>query len=129
MELDINLLKNTAEAIVNKHQLPGMGIGVVSSKETLFIDGFGYSEIETKTKHTKNTIQRIGSITKTMTALAAMRLVEKGKLDMEAKVTDLVPSIKFNSNFSAIKVKHLFTHTSGIGEMPEKKDFSASDIK
>ena len=52
MEPDINLLKNTAEGILNKHQLPGMGIGVVSSKETLFIEGFGYSEIETKTKHT-----------------------------------------------------------------------------
>ncbi len=79
MELDINLLKNTAEGIVNKHKLPGMGIGVVSSQETLFINGFGYSEIETKTKHTENTIQRLGSITKTMTALAAMRLVENGK--------------------------------------------------
>ena len=90
MELDINLLKNTAERILNKHQLPGMGIGVVSSKETLFIGGFGYSEIETKTKHTENPIQRIGSITKTMTALAAMRLVENGKLDMTAmnKVID-----------------------------------------
>ena len=129
MELDINLLKNTAEGIVNKHKLPGMGIGVVSSQETLFINGFGYSEIETKTKHTENTIQRIGSITKTMTALAAMRLVENGKLDMEAKVTDLVPSIQFNTDFSSIKVKHLFTHTSGIGEMPEKKDFNSSDIK
>ena len=129
MELDINLLKNTVEGIVKKHQLPGMGIGIVSSQETLFIQGFGYSEIETQTKHSEKTIQRIGSITKTMTALAAIRLVENGKLDMESKVTDLVPSIKFNSKFSSIKVKHLFTHTSGIGEMPEKKDFSASDIK
>ena len=129
MELDINLLKNTVEGIVKKHQLPGMGIGIVSSQETLFIQGFGYSEIETQTKHSEKTIQRIGSITKTMTALAAIRLVENGKLDMESKVTDLVPSIKFNSKFSSIKVKHLFTHTSGIGEMPEKKDFSAADIK
>ena len=85
MELDINLLKNTVEEIVKKHQLPGMGIGIVSSQETLFIQGFGYSEIETQTKHSEKTIQRIGSITKTMTALAAMRLVENGKLDMESK--------------------------------------------
>ena len=32
MELDINLLKNTVEGIVKKHQLPGMGIGIVSSQ-------------------------------------------------------------------------------------------------
>ena len=79
MELDINLLKNTVQEIVKKHQLPGMGIGIVSSQETLFIHGFGYSEIETQTKHSEKTIQRIGSITKTITALAAMRLVENGK--------------------------------------------------
>ena len=106
MELDISLLKKTVEEIVIKYTLPGMGLGVVSSEKILFIKGFGYSEIETKTKHSESTIQRIGSITKTMTALAAMRLVENEKLDMESKVTDLVPSIKFNTKFSSIKVKH-----------------------
>ena len=68
------------------------------------MEGFGYSELETKTKHTAKTVQRIGSITKIMTALAAMRLVEQGKLDMEAEVTELVPSIKFNTRFSPVRV-------------------------
>ena len=94
-----------------------------------FLRGFGYAEIETKNPHTEKTIQRIGSITKTMTALVAMRLVEEGKLDMESNVADLMPTIKFNTQFSPIKVKHLFTHTSGIGEMPEVKDYSAADLK
>lgn len=129
MALDTNSLRNAAEELIVKHKLPGMGLGVVSSKDILFMEGFGYSEIESKTRQTNKTIQRIGSITKTMTAIAAMRLVESGRLDMEAKVTDLVPSIKFNTKFSPIRVKHLFTHTSGIGEMPEVKDYGSADIK
>ena len=129
MSIDINLLKQKAEELVEKYKLPGMGLGVVSSKEILFSEGFGYSEIETKTKHTDKTIQRIGSITKTMTAIVALRLVEQGKLDMEAIVTDLIPTIKFNTTFGPIRVKHLFTHTSGIGEMPEKKDYATADMK
>ena len=129
MNIDKEGLRQKAEEIVSKHKLPGMGLGVVSSNEVLFSEGFGYAEIETKNPHTEKTIQRIGSITKTMTALVAMRLVEEGKLDMESNVTDLMPTIKFNTQFSPIKVKHLFTHTSGIGEMPEVKDYSAADMK
>ena len=129
MNINKDSLRKKANDILKKHKLPGMGLGVVSSKEVIFAEGFGYSEIETKVPHTAKTIQRIGSITKTMTAIAAMKLVEEGKLDMEANVTDLMPTIKFNTNFSSIKVKHLFTHTSGIGEMPEVKDYSAADMK
>ena len=129
MNINKDSLRKKANDILKKHKLPGMGLGVVSSKEVIFAEGFGYSEIETKVPHTAKTIQRIGSITKTMTAIAAMKLVEEGKLDMEANVTDLMPTIKFNTNFSPIKVKHLFTHTSGIGEMPEVKDYSAADMK
>ena len=117
MNIDKEALRQKAEEIVGKHSLPGMGLGVVSSNEVLFSEGFGYAEIETKNPHTEKTIQRIGSITKTMTALVAMRLVEEGKLDMESNVADLMPTIKFNTQFSPIKVKHLFTHTSGIGEI------------
>ena len=129
MNIDKEALRQKAEEIVGKHSLPGMGLGVVSSNEVLFSEGFGYAEIETKNPHTEKTIQRIGSITKTMTALVAMRLVEEGKLDMESNVADLMPTIKFNTQFSPIKVKHLFTHTSGIGEMPEVNDYSAADLK
>ena len=129
MKPDTTKLAKLAQDIVARHKLPGMGLGVVSSEQILFMQGFGYSEIETKTEHTVKTVQRIGSITKTMTALAAMTLVEQGKLDMEAEVTKLVPSIKFNTRFSPIRVKHLFTHTSGIGEFPELKDYSGADLK
>ena len=129
MKPDTTKLAKLAQDLIARHKLPGIGLGVVSSEEILFMEGFGYSELETKTKHTAKTVQRIGSITKIMTALAAMRLVEQGKLDMEAEVTELVPSIKFNTRFSPVRVKHLFTHTSGIGEFPELKDYNGADLK
>ena len=49
MNINIDSLRKKASDIVKKHQLPGMGLGVVSSKEVIFAEGFGYSEIEAKT--------------------------------------------------------------------------------
>jgi CubicO group peptidase (beta-lactamase class C family) len=59
----------------------------------------------------------MASITKPVVYTAALRLVERGKLNLSDPVTRYVPEFKANGK-EAVRVRHLFTHTSGLPDMP-----------
>jgi CubicO group peptidase (beta-lactamase class C family) len=73
----------------------------------------GYSDLENKILFTDNTITRMASISKPMTAIAAMQLVEQGLLDLDAPVQKYIVDFPTHKK-GAILVKHLLSHTSGI---------------
>ena len=62
------------------------------------------------------TIFRIGSVTKQMTAAAVMQQVELGRVDLDAPVTDYIPEFEVGGRWPAdrIKVWHTLTHTTGF---------------
>ena len=60
----------------------------------------------------KNTITNVFSTTKTMTALAALVLVDRGELDLDATVAKYWPEFAANGK-ATIKARHLLSHTSG----------------
>src|SRR5512144_1989186 len=61
----------------------------------------------------ENTIANVFSTTKTMTALAALVLVDRGELDLDAAVARYWPEFGAHGK-DAIKVRHLLSHTSGV---------------
>src|SRR5262249_19672725 len=62
---------------------------------------------------TENTIACVFSTTKTMTALAALVLVDRGELDLDATVASYWPEFAARGK-EGIKVRHLLSHTSGV---------------
>ena len=62
---------------------------------------------------TENTITNVFSTTKCMTSLAALVLVDRGELDLDATVAKYWPEFAANGK-AAIKVRHLLSHTSGV---------------
>lgn len=62
---------------------------------------------------TENTITNVFSTTKCMTSLAALVLVDRGELDLDAPVATYWPEFAANGK-AAIKVRHLLSHTSGV---------------
>jgi CubicO group peptidase (beta-lactamase class C family) len=89
------------------------GVVVVAKDgKTLFAKSYGSADHETKRPIDLDTRFSIGSVTKTLTAVAVMQLVERGVLRTEDRVAehmhDLPPA------WSAITVHHLLTHSSGI---------------
>lgn len=112
-EITKNLASLTAE-----EKLPGMGVCIADSSGVVLAEGFGFADIETRTIQSPQTRQRIGSITKTMLGITAMRLVERGKLRLDSHVPTLLPEITFLGPTDNLTVWHLLTHTSGIGEAP-----------
>lgn len=89
---------------------PGVTIAVITPRET-FAKGWGFARKETNSSARPETIYGIGSVTKQFTAAAIMRLVEQGKIDLDA------PASRYASELqSDVTIRQLLTHTSGIND-------------
>lgn len=106
------------KAFVNKqmaeHAVPGVAIGVYH-KGKFSTASFGITNVDHPQRVTDDTLFQIGSITKTMTGTIMMRLVEQGKLDLDAPVRQYLPSFKVKDETvsASVKVRDLLTHMSG----------------
>jgi CubicO group peptidase (beta-lactamase class C family)/Flp pilus assembly protein TadD len=100
---------------MHSDQIPGMTIGYISwneNNETLWVEGFGYSDLENNVAAKAETAYRLGSISKTMTATAVLQLVEQGKIDLDAEIQKYVPY--FPKKKWPVTVRELLGHLGGI---------------
>jgi CubicO group peptidase (beta-lactamase class C family) len=121
-DADVARIREAVREAVAEHHLPGIAVGVVIGDELVYQEGFGYADIESKRPQDPALRQRIGSITKTMTALCAMALVDEGRLSLDDRLVDRLPDVTFHGPAEEITLRHLLTHTSGIGEVPMPDD-------
>lgn len=75
---------------MEKDQAPGISVGFFKDDFT-WTQGYGYSDLENKVKAKPESSYRLASITKTITAVAVLQLVEERKIDLDAKVQTYVP--------------------------------------
>ena len=115
---DFQRIRDTANEVVAEHHLPGIAIGVVAGDDLVFSEGFGYADIETRAPQDPARRQRIASVTKTMAGLCVMALVDEGRLRLDDRVVERLPDVVFDGPAETMTVRHLLTHTSGIGEAP-----------
>lgn len=103
-----------AQDQVKKKRVPGTAIGVLDEGQ-VYTAGFGVTSVENPLPVTDRTVFQIGSITKTFTCLAAMRLVEMGKLDLQATVRTYLPGFRVQDETASAgaTIWHLLTHMSG----------------
>jgi len=102
--------------VLEETETPGVGLSLVSRDEVLFTGGIGVADRETGEPVTADTVFRIGSITKSFVALAALILVEEGLLDLDTPVRELAPEIEFDNPWrdtDPVRVVHLLEHTTG----------------
>lgn len=97
-------------------KLPGFAVAIIKNETVLFSGGYGFADKEKKIPYSLQTIQPIGSVSKTFIALALMQAIEKGFFTMETPVNDLLPFKIVNpwQPDAIIRVKHLVTHVSGL---------------
>jgi len=108
----IPLIEKMVAEEMEKNAVPGVAVAIAKDGKLIYSKGFGYSDLENKVPFTANTVSRIGSISKTFTALAAMQLVEQGKLNLDAEVQTYVPT--FPKKSAPITIRQLLCHQSGI---------------
>jgi serine beta-lactamase-like protein LACTB len=124
---DIRRVRETVTSLVEDYHLPGLSIGVVLGQELAYAEGFGFADIEERRPHEPHLRQRIGSITKTMVGLCAIALVDEGRLSLDDLVVRRLPDVAFHGPGDSLTVRHLLTHTGGIGEAPTEDDLANVD--
>ena len=120
-------LKNATD----RGDVPGVVVAVVNKDGILYNEAFGRSSTLRSTPMAKDTIFNMASMTKPVTSVAIMMLVDEGKLKLDDEVAKYLPKYKdplviskFNDADASyetrpakrpITIRHLLTHTSGIG--------------
>ena len=127
--IDAARIGDQVAAFVTDAHIPGASVGVVRGGELVYAQGFGRADIESGRPHALGMRHRIGSITKTMVGLCAMALVDEGKLSLDDRVPALLPDVPFNGPAEALAVRHLMTHTGGIGEVPNVEDLKQMEAR
>ena len=104
-----------SRAIVLKEiapKVPGLSVAVAVDGQVVWSEGFGFKNLATKDPVTPATRFRIGSISKSLTAVGLVRLVERGQLDLDAPVQKYLPD--FPAKGGVITTRLLGGHLGGI---------------
>ncbi len=124
----LSRLSNKLDEFSKKGILPGSVVLISKNDEIIYHEAFGFSDIDNQIPMKTNSIFRIASQTKFITAAAIMMLQERGELVITENVSKYIP--EFKETFVAkksddgysiepadreITIKDLLTHTSGIG--------------
>ncbi|MFC1724616.1 serine hydrolase [candidate division KSB1 bacterium] len=102
--------------LISTYHEYGLFNGVVLAAEggkIILKKGYGLANREWDMPHSPDTKFRIASITKPFTALLIMQLVEKGKIDLNGKITDYLPYYRKDTG-EKVTIHHLLSHSSGI---------------
>jgi CubicO group peptidase (beta-lactamase class C family) len=97
---------------------PGISVAVIHNSEIVWTKGYGVVDIETQKPVNTNSIFQAASISKPLTALAVMKLVQDGKLDLDENINSYLKTWKLPENeFTAknkVTLRNLLSHTAGI---------------
>lgn len=95
-----------------EHQVVGMSVAVMDKGKLVFDYQTGYADREREERVLPETRFRLASISKPITAVGAMRLVERGKLDLDVDSRRYVP--EWPASTAPVTVAQLLSHTSGF---------------
>ena len=84
--------RRLARALVAGDNLPGLSVAVAVDGEIVWAEGFGWTDVESRTPLTPLTRFRLGALSKPLTAVAAALLHDRGRLDLDAPVQRYVPA-------------------------------------
>ena len=107
-------LDDKIEAAMARYHVPGVAVGVLHDGGE-YVRGYGVTNVDYPLPVDGDTLFRIGSTTKTFTGTAVMRLVEAGKLDLNAPVRRYLPELKLadDSVAARVTVRQLLNHSAG----------------
>lgn len=113
-QTDFDALAASVTAAMQRWSVPGVAVGIIHQAEQIAA-GFGITSVEHPLPVTPRTVFQVGSISKTFTATAIMRLVEMNKLDLDRPVVDYLPAFRVQDAEASAQVtlRHLLNHTAG----------------
>ena len=113
-------LKGRIDGILNRHPAVGLAVGVVRDRRLELFSGHGLADIAATTPMTEDTVFRIGSITKTFTAIAVLQLWEQGLVDLDAPANDYLRAYRLipaKATHRPATPRQLLTHSAGLPQL------------
>lgn len=102
--------------------IPGLAVGIVENGEIVYARGFGVQSLETQTPVTPDSIFCVASIAKCFVASAILQLIEQGKLELDAPLSQSLPYFRLDDErYRQITLRQVLSHTSGMPDMDENE--------
>jgi CubicO group peptidase (beta-lactamase class C family) len=107
-----------------RHGLGGVAVGVVRRGAPPAVECIGTADLLSGRRIDTDTVFRIASISKTLTAIGVMQLRDEGRFTLDEPVNEYLKTIRVESPPGApdVTFRHLLTHAAGIGELPRVAD-------
>jgi serine beta-lactamase-like protein LACTB, mitochondrial len=105
-------LEGAISKFIAANKIPGLSVAVVEDHHLVWSKGFGVANLEDNVPATSQTLYRLASVSKPLTATAAMQLWERGKLDLDAPIQKYCPA--FPPKPQTITTRELLGHLGGI---------------
>ena len=105
-------LDELLESYLAQQGIPGLSAAIARDGDVIWSHAYGLADVENEVPARVDTAYRTASIGKCITATAALRLVERGELDLDRPIQDYTAA--FPPKPWPITARHLLTHTSGI---------------
>ncbi len=102
---------------MRKAGVPAVSIALVDDQQLIWAEGFGYADRERRLPATPETVYQIGSITKVLSALTVMQLVELGRMHLDRPITDYLPEFSMSTRWpqtAPITPRALLCHHAGL---------------
>ncbi|HEX8734406.1 MAG TPA: serine hydrolase domain-containing protein [Pyrinomonadaceae bacterium] len=104
-----------------QHKAPALSVAIVTNNQLTWAKGYGLADVENSVSAKADTAYRLASITKSVTAVAVMQLVEKGKIDLNAPVSKYCAAYPEKHPLKdapdrqfSITVRQLLVHFGGV---------------
>lgn len=114
---DLKPLDDLMIEFLTKHQLPGASLAVGRAGRLLYSRGFGWADVDEQKPVQPDSLFRLASISKSITAIAVMQAIEQGRLTLDSFVLPLLRNVTTDepadSRWNGITIRHLLQHTGG----------------
>ncbi len=117
--VNLQQLTDSIRSLVKQRRIPGLMVGITRKDSVLYSASFGYADVAKKVTVNPNTLFRMGSVTKSLIAVAMLKLAEQGKLSLTDHLKRLAPEVPFNNPWEAtnpIRVQDLLEQTTGFDD-------------
>jgi len=115
----VEAISTRVAAALKKYDVPGASVAVFRNYEVEWVRGYGFANAETHQTVEPLTLFQAASISKPVVALVALRLAEKGRLDLDAPVNRYLTSWKLPDNeltrATPVTLRQILSHTAGLG--------------
>jgi CubicO group peptidase (beta-lactamase class C family) len=116
-EEKLTKLESYLKSAMKTLNVPGLTVGIVEKSEVVYAKSFGVSNAD-GTPVVNTTPFKLGSVSKSITSLAIMKLAEDGKIDIEQPVVTYLPWFQTSDKKRSdqVTIKHLLSHKSGFSK-------------